>query len=136
MKEACSMPPSTARKLVEEAVAYAATIGFQPHPDYRKARLIFGDIDASQCDEQFTFGKDGKPYFIGGPYDDMARCRQVINTLQRTCGEGNFHYLIPITADTDILPAPGYIIPDEASAEAQLEAPQDGRPQPKSPANY
>src|SRR5262249_47797409 len=41
--------PAAIRKLVEGAVAYAQRLGLPPHPDYHKAKLIFGDIDASQC---------------------------------------------------------------------------------------
>ncbi|HUG11574.1 MAG TPA: hypothetical protein VMM36_11195, partial [Opitutaceae bacterium] len=38
-------PPAYVRKLVEGAVDYARRLGFEPHPDYRAAREIFGDID-------------------------------------------------------------------------------------------
>ena len=37
-----------------------------------------------------TFGKDGKPLYISGPYDDP---RPVIRTLERTAGRGNFEFL-------------------------------------------
>ncbi len=88
--------PEYARKLVEEAVEYAAGLGLSPHPDYYKAKHIFGDIDAGACAEQFTFGKDGKPLFVAGPYDGPERCRQIMHTLAAHCGEGNYHYLVPL----------------------------------------
>jgi hypothetical protein len=84
------MSPADVRKLVEEAVEYARDLGLPPHPDYQKARLLFGDIDAGQSTEVFEFGKDGKPFFVNGPNDTPERCRQIISTLTYSCGEGNF----------------------------------------------
>jgi hypothetical protein len=90
------VPSSTARKLVEQAVEYARSLGFQPHPDYAKARHIFGNIDAGECQEEFEFGKDGKPFFISGPHDTPNRCRQILNTLERSCGRGGHDYVMSI----------------------------------------
>jgi hypothetical protein len=103
-REAESVPPSTARKLVEQAVEYARKLGFQPHPDYAKARHIFGDIDAGECKEEFEFGKDGKPLFITGPHDTPGRCQQIRNTLERSCGPGGYHYVMSIPGDTMVRP--------------------------------
>jgi hypothetical protein len=43
--------------------------------------------------DHVPFGKDGKPLFFTGPYDDEHKISFVINTLNRTCGEGNYHYI-------------------------------------------
>ena len=85
---------SYARKLVEEAVAYAATLGFKPDPDYHTAKEIFGDIDASACTDQFTFGKDGKPFYMSGPLDSPLKRRQIVATLEKNVGIGNFDYMV------------------------------------------
>lgn len=61
--------PAAARKLVEAAIEYARGLGLSPHPDYQRAKLIFGAINPAECTEQFEFGKDGKPLFIAGPHD-------------------------------------------------------------------
>jgi hypothetical protein len=95
--------PACARKLVEAAVEYAAALGLRPHPDYHKAKAIFGGIDAGECTEEFEFGQDGKPHFIAGPNDDPARCRQILSALEQSRGVGRFHYTIPISGDTEIL---------------------------------
>jgi hypothetical protein len=92
-----------ARKLVEDAVAYADNLGLHPHPDYRAARLIFGDVDPGECKETFEFGQNGKPFFVAGPNDTPERCRQVLATLVERCGVGNFHYMIPF-ADPAFVP--------------------------------
>lgn len=89
--------PQTLRALVEGAVAYAEAIGFSPARKYAQAALIFGDTDPAESDEKFTFGKDGKPFFIAGPYDSMGRSMWIVDRLNKFCGEGNFDYLVPLT---------------------------------------
>jgi hypothetical protein len=86
--------PTCARKLVEGAEAYALDLGFNPHPDYQRTRQIFGDLDATACPTHYVFGKDGKPFFMSGPYDTPARCRHIIDTLTRRCGPEGFHFTV------------------------------------------
>jgi hypothetical protein len=93
--ELIKVQPEYARKLVESAVQFADKLGLSPHEDYHAAKLIFGEIDAEACDEEFTFGKDGKPFFMAGPYDGPARCTQIVRTLHSHCGPGGYHYLMP-----------------------------------------
>jgi hypothetical protein len=100
--------PTYAKKLVEDAVAYARDLGFDPHPDYKLPRKILNDIDASKCEVEFTFGKDGKPLFVSGPYDSEARSKQIIDTLQRRCGPDGYHYV------TGLSPDGGFWIGDES----------------------
>jgi hypothetical protein len=83
-----------ARKLVDDAIAYAGGLGLAPHPDYKKAARVLGGIDPRECETTFTFGKDGKPLYVQGPHDSPAFVAHVMTTLHRRCGEGNYHYLI------------------------------------------
>ena len=85
-----AVEPSYARKLVENSVEYAATLGFKPNPDYHKAKEIFGDIDASECTDQFAFGKMGKPTYMPGPTDSPLKRQQILATLEKNCGTGNY----------------------------------------------
>jgi hypothetical protein len=89
------VPPADARKLVEEAVAYAHGLGLAPHPDYPKMLPLFGSVNTADSTAQFEFGQDGKPFFVAGPNDTPARSRQIIAILTNTCGPGNFHFLMP-----------------------------------------
>jgi len=104
------MQPACARKLIEDAVHYAEDLGFSPHTDYRSAKHIFGDLDVENCCKEFTFGKDGKPFFVAGPHDSPARCEQIIRTLEQHCEPGQFHYLMPvgeeILEELELLEAP------------------------------
>lgn len=86
--------PSYARKLIESAEAYARDLGFKPHADYQMASKIFADIDAAACPTQFEFGKDGKPFFMSGPYDTPATCERIVATLTKRCGPDGFHYMM------------------------------------------
>ena len=90
------VPPAEAFKLLTEAVAYARSLGLPPHPDYAKARLLFGDVNPADSSAEFEFGKDGKPFFIAGPHDTPERCRRILATLTNSCGPGGFHYLLPM----------------------------------------
>jgi hypothetical protein len=93
--------PEYARKLVEGAVRYAADLGLPPHPDYRVAQYIFGDIDPELCTEEFCFGKNGKPLFMAGPFDDQTDCELVLNTLEERCGPGGYHYILPVPIEEE-----------------------------------
>jgi hypothetical protein len=75
------LQPPCARKLVEGAVAYASNLGVPPYADYRVAKLIFGDIDAGACIEEYEYGKDGEPLFIAGPHDSPAKMAQVARAM-------------------------------------------------------
>jgi hypothetical protein len=70
--------------------------------DYRIARLIFGDIEANACPVDFTFGKNGKPFYIDGPNDTPAIKRRILKQLERRCGPGGYDYLITVS-DSDRL---------------------------------
>ncbi len=67
--------PACARKFIEGATAYAEALEFPPHRDYKNAINIFGDIDGSDCSEEYTYGKDGKPFYINGPHESPGMVR-------------------------------------------------------------
>lgn len=76
------------------------------------------DIPAESCTEQFTFGKDGKPFFVAGPYDSRTRCEQVMRTLEKRCGPKGYHFLMPVgeeeLEDLQLLGEPDDLeLPDE-----------------------
>jgi hypothetical protein len=107
--------PAKARKLVEDAVAYAHSLGLAPHADYAAATRIFGDIDPAECTETFEFGKDGKPFFIAGPRDTPERCRRIVDALEQACGTGGYDYLMPISRATEVRP----VDDDESTADEE-----------------
>jgi len=88
--------PACARKLVEEAHAYAENLGFSPHRDYGFARKIFQDIQKDQCDRSFAFGRNGKPMYLARPSDSARFSMEVINALTARLGPEGFHFLKPL----------------------------------------
>jgi hypothetical protein len=96
-----SVAPAYARKLIEDSIAYARSLGLNPHPDYESAKRILGAIDPAECRESFEFGKDGKPFYVSGPNDTPARIRQIVATLDQHCGPGGYHYLAMLRGGDD-----------------------------------
>jgi hypothetical protein len=92
--EQCSI--ELAHEIIYGALEYAERLGFQPHPDFKRqlADRMLAPPDAYSRTNQVAFGKDGRPLFVAGPYDDERKCRSVINMLRDTCGEGKFDYII------------------------------------------
>ena len=84
------IPVELAQHLVLGAVEYARRLGFEPHRDFRRARRMLG---AWAGPSAITFGRDGKPYYVNGPYEDPKR---VLATLERTVGRGGFHYMVSL----------------------------------------
>jgi hypothetical protein len=93
--------PAYARKLVERAVAYARDLGFDPHPDYHIAKVIFGDADATACPTRLAFGRDGKPFYVCGPNDTPTQQRRILKQLEKRCGSNGFNFLIMDDHDPD-----------------------------------
>ncbi|GAB6906657.1 conserved hypothetical protein [Desulfosarcina cetonica] len=88
--------PSCFRKLIDECVDYSEELGFKPHKDYKISRQLLMDIDPTVCPNKYTFGKNGKPFYLSGPHESEQRSKQIVNTLQKNCGEGNFDYLVQV----------------------------------------
>jgi hypothetical protein len=82
-----TVPIELAQTLVHGAVAYAASFGFPPHPDFG-ATIAYLGPDPQSC--PIRFGRDGMPLFVAGPRDNS---RQVIAALEATAGAGNYHYI-------------------------------------------
>jgi hypothetical protein len=95
-QEFVEVEPSRARRLIRDAAAYAAGLGLPAAKDTPVIEAIFGDVDANACTESFTFGKDGKPFYVSGPYDTPARVRTIGQTLEKSRGTGNWDYMVEV----------------------------------------
>ncbi len=93
--------PSCALKLINGAVEYAQKLDFSPHPDYKNAKNIFGNINFDNCPDDFTYGKDGKPFYFQGPFENPAKVQKIINQLTEKCGEDGFDYFT-VLDDVDL----------------------------------
>ncbi|MBN1641943.1 MAG: hypothetical protein JXA09_11975 [Anaerolineae bacterium] len=83
--------PALAHELVYGAIEYAGQFGFRAHRDFRDSRYLLDPPNAHPRSGTVTFGHEGKPLFIQGPYDNAEA---IVHQLQRTAGEGNFDYIV------------------------------------------
>ncbi len=81
---------SSARRVIEDSVEYAKSLGLTPHRDYRTARQIFGDIDPNEAEVTFEMGVRGKPRFMNGPFQSQEECRMIISRLEQSCGPDGY----------------------------------------------
>ncbi len=77
-----------AQSIVFGAIDYAASLGFQPHPDFEKAKVNLGPRLENLT--PITCGRDGKPFYFCGPHDNQAK---ILQTLQTHVGKGNFEFV-------------------------------------------
>jgi hypothetical protein len=86
------IPANTCFNIIYGAIEYAEDMGFQPNKDFDVTEYILDDVESIEF-EDIEFGKNGKPFYFGGPHDDY---RKVMSTLNRNVGEGRFDYVLPM----------------------------------------
>ncbi len=79
-----------AQAIVYGAIEYAGELGLKPHRDFQQTKSHLG---AWSGQPKLTFGREGKPCYMEGPYDNTT---QILQTLRKNVGEENFHYLVGI----------------------------------------
>ena len=85
--------PALAHEIIYGGIEYAARFGFRPQRDFKDSQYILDLPDQHPRSGTVEFGKDGKPFYIQGPYDNVDA---IIRQLKRTAGEGNYHFLVQI----------------------------------------
>jgi hypothetical protein len=78
-----------AQSIVFGGVDYAAKLGIDPHPDFAQALPHLGLRPDALL--PIEFGKNGKPFYVNGPYDDSSK---IIAKLNQSVGMGNYDYLM------------------------------------------
>ncbi len=89
--EVCS--PELAHQMVYASIDYANQFGFAPEKDFALSQYLLTPRGELAEPYNITFGKNGKPLFVAGPYDDAE---QIIQQLERTAGPGNYDYVLPM----------------------------------------
>jgi hypothetical protein len=77
--------------MIYASIDYAAQYGFQPQSDWAQSQYVLeprGELEESY---KLKFGKNGKPFFVSGPHDDV---KKIIKQLEETAGPGNFDVLV------------------------------------------
>ncbi len=93
-REFRNVDPACGKQLLDGLVAYANDLGFSPHKDYHTAKGMFGNLEADACGETFSYGKDGKPFYMKGPFENQVQARKIIETLSKKCGDDGFAYVV------------------------------------------
>ena len=92
---------TSAKKLLDGLLNYSKELGFAPHPDYKNAYDIFGDIDASVSPEKYSYGRKGRPFYMNGTYESEADINRILMTLTKSCGTDGFDTVFRL-GDDDI----------------------------------
>ena len=88
-------PVELAHQMIYASIEYAARFGFQPEKDFALSQYLLAPRGELEEPYQLTFGKNGKPFFIAGPHDNVAR---ILKQLEKTAGPGNYDFLAPLDA--------------------------------------
>jgi len=84
-----------AHNIVFAGLEYAEEYGFKPHKDFTSITRFMLEEDTEDIELiDIECGKDGKPFYVNGPYEDQAKINQIIAQLDRTAGPGNFDFEI------------------------------------------
>jgi hypothetical protein len=85
----CSL--ADAHNIIYGAIDFAEASGFKPQKDFRVTEYLLDPDLIDDGIDRLEFGKDGKPFYCAGPYDDVAG---IMQTLKRNVGKENFDYVI------------------------------------------
>ena len=86
-------PVELAHQMIYASIDYAAQFGFTPEKDYALTQYMLAPRGELEEPYDLTFGRNGKPFFVAGPYDNATR---IIKQLEKTVGPGNYDYLMAI----------------------------------------
>jgi len=84
-------PVELAHQMIYASIDYAAQFGFQPDKDFALSQYLLAPRGELEEPYQLTFGRNGKPFFVAGPYDNA---RLILKQLEKTAGPGNYDYLV------------------------------------------
>ena len=84
-------PVSLIHQIIYGAIEYAANLGFKPQKDFNLSKYVLEKQSEIEESTPVEFGKDGKPFYVSGPYDNVD---SIIEQLKEKLGEENFHFLI------------------------------------------
>jgi hypothetical protein len=87
-----------AHNIIYGAIAYAEDLGFKPEKDWAISQFILEEDTEDIELINVEFGMDGKPCFVSGPYDDVAK---ITARLNKSVGEGNYTYIHSLHNDFD-----------------------------------
>lgn len=83
-----------AHNIILAAVEFAAEFGFKPCKEYESITKFMLEEDTEEIELiEIECGKNGKPFYIQGPFEDDVRARQIMVQLEKTAGRGNYDFV-------------------------------------------
>ena len=76
--------PGLANRIIYGAIDYARRLGFEPQKDFTLSRFALDEPSDVDLSFDVEFGKDGMPFYIAGPDDDVDH---VMKQLSKHVGE-------------------------------------------------
>ena len=68
----------------------------------RKQHGCLAGCELSGCAQQFTFGREGKPFYRRGPRETEEQACRIVEHLDHRCGPGNYDYEVLLGEAEDI----------------------------------
>ncbi len=99
MGEPLEISSDLAHELIYGSIEFAARWGFRPDADFKLAQQVLDPPEAHARSGQVQFGKDGKPFYVSGPHDNV---KAIMRQLTRTAGEDNFDFLAALASHRSI----------------------------------
>jgi len=89
-----------AHNIVYAGLEFAQKYGFKPHKEFTSTTRFMLEEDTEDVELiDIECGKNGKPLYVSGPYDDDTKTRKIIAQLEKTAGAGNYDYILPGSDD-------------------------------------
>jgi hypothetical protein len=82
-----------AHQIIYGAIDFARELGFEPQRDFKLSRYILEEPFETALSFHIEFGKDGKPFYIAGPDDNVDF---IIRKLSERVGVKNFNFMHPM----------------------------------------
>ncbi|HPF00253.1 MAG TPA: hypothetical protein PKY63_06265 [Bacteroidales bacterium] len=92
-----------AHNIVFAGENFATEIGLKSHPDFYKTTQFILEEDNDNIELiDIEVGDNGVPVFVQGPFDTPDRVYEILETLNKTVGNGNYHYVDVSELDSEI----------------------------------
>ena len=89
-----------AHNFIYAGLEFAEDYGFKPCKEFTSITSHFLEEDTDDIPIiEIECGKDGKPMYVNSGYETPARQREILAQLEKTAGEGNYHFLLRTDED-------------------------------------
>lgn len=83
-----------AHNIILSALEFAEEYGFKPHKDFTPTTEFMLEEDNDEIELiEIECGKNGKPLYVQGPFEDAAKANKIMKQLEHSAGQGNFDFI-------------------------------------------